>query len=197
MGYESLCWHLISAYWKYPEEAQSSGHSSALGLGAALWTGQCSALPRWPRLGLAPRMGTPSPALGLPLVSGAALPGTGAFQASARQQQGPTAHRSALRTSTWSLLRKDVLVDQTELGMQINWCKCRINCVNSCKIKAWLFSESLPGSQVHWATVTLTPLKIFEVEWFVFCHYYSLIKFGHSSVHGKCALIILSVLSHS
>lgn len=81
--------------------------------------------------------------------------------------------------------------------MQSNWCKCKINHVNSCKIKAWLFSEILPGSQVHWATVTSSPLKILEVERLVFCHYYSLMKFEHSSVHRKCALIILSVLLHS
>lgn len=111
--------------------------------------------------------------------------------------QAPTAHGSALTTNTFSLFRKDVLVYQTVLGMQINWCNCRINRVNSCKIKAWLFSEILPGSQVHWATITLSPLKILKVERHFFCHYYSLMKFGHSSVHRKCTLIIQSVLLHS
>lgn len=72
----------------------------------------------------------------------AALPGTGNIPGRCQTQAGT--HWSALMTNTCSLLRKDVLVYQTVLGMKINQCNCRINGVNSCKIKAWLFSEILP-----------------------------------------------------
>lgn len=125
-------------------------------------------------------------------LSRAALPGTGSIPGRCQSRAGTHSTQESLTTNTFSLL----LVYQTELGMQINWCKCKINSINSCKIKAWLFSEILPGSQVHWATVTLSPLKIFKVVRQVFCHYYSLMRLGHSSVHRKCTLIVLSVLKN-
>lgn len=57
---------------------------------------------------------------------------------SARAEQGPRARSRALSNNSFSLLRKDVLVYQTELGMQIYSCNCRINRVNSCKIRSMI-----------------------------------------------------------
>lgn len=105
-----------------------------------------------------PSFGPVPSCLGLPCQA------QGAFQGGASPRHLPCT-RECLDNQHFQFAEKDVLGYQTVLGMQINWCNCKIKSVNSCKIKT--FSEILPGSQVHWATVTLPPLKRSKVEWHV------------------------------
>lgn len=187
-----LCWHLLSAYWKYPVPLQTQDTAAQPVPWCCCMNGSVFSTAMVTQGLTGTQAGHHQPSFGAaPSCPGLPCQAQGAFQGGARAEQGLTA-QECLTTNTFSSL----LVYQTELGMQINWCKCKINSINSCKIKAWLFSEILPGSQVHWATVTLSPLKIFKVERQVFCHYYSLMRFGHSSAHRKCTLIVLSVLKN-
>lgn len=172
MCHESLlCWHVISACWKYPANLQSSGHwahEAAVPAGSGLlceWVSvqHCHGNPGadW-HSGWAP----PAQLWTCSLLSARGLPchSQGTLQGGASPGRDPCT-RECLDNPRLQFVEKHGLGYQTVLGMQINWCNCRINSVNSWKIKTLLFSEVLPGSRVHWATITLLPLKISKVEW--------------------------------